>query len=173
MEVQPINGFSQEVIRTLLTSIPFYKDVMSQDQWQYDLLMSHSRIIEYSPSEVVLQKGEKDKWLFFLLKGQLNVIVGEKPNEKIVNQITPGEVFGDLAVLFDQKRTATVLADRSAKKVMVFGTDFQIFGDLKDFNLISLKTKLTYYRNMVHNLRWKLEMYRTKFPTSELASEHP
>ena len=172
MDVQSLNRYSQETIDNLLSSIPFYKQVRAHDQWQYDLLMRHSKIIEYRPGEVVLEKGQKDEWLFFLLKGQLQVVVGEGENSKVVNHITPGEVFGDLSVLFDHMRTATVVSDSNSKRILVFGTDFQVFGRLSDVSLISLETKLIYYRNMVHNLRWKLEMYRAAYPENENSSEH-
>ncbi len=172
MEVQSLHRYSQETIDNLLLSIPFYRSVKQADQWQYDILMRHSRIIEYRPGEVVLEKGQKDEWLFFLLKGQLQVVVGEGNESYIVNYITPGEVFGDLALLFGHLRTATVVSDMNSKKVLVFGTNFSIFGNLSDTSLVSLSTKLIYYRNMVHNLRWKLEVYRAAHPKNERSSLH-
>jgi len=173
MEVQPVHKYPQESIDTLLSSIPFYKSVKQADQYQYDLLLRNSQIIEYRPGEVILEKGQRDEWLYFLLKGQLEVRTGAAAdNSSVVNYITPGEVFGDLAVLFDHVRTATVLADSNSKKIMVFGTDFRIFGKLEDLHPISLATKLVYYRNMVHNLRWKLEVYRVSYPDKSFSSFH-
>ncbi|WP_075188354.1 cyclic nucleotide-binding domain-containing protein [Teredinibacter haidensis] len=173
MEVHPLHRYEQSSLYNLLSSIPFYKAVKQRDPWQYDLLMSYSRIIEYRPGEVLLEQGQNDQWLYFLLRGQLAVIVGSGDDErKVVNYITPGEVFGDLAVLIDHERTATVVADPNCKSVMVFGTDFQVFGDLDDVRKISLSTKLEYYRNMVHNLRWKLEVYRMSYPDQSFASNH-
>lgn len=173
MEIRPLQQFPQDSLDVLVAAIPFYRAVRQQDQWQYDLLMSHSRIIEYRPGEVLLEKGQTDSWLYFLLKGQLIVSVGGKPGEdKQVNYITPGEVFGDLAVLLNHQRTATVRADPNSRRVLVFGTDFRVFGQLRDTHQISLATKLLYYRNMVHNLRWKLEVYRFTYPSHAFASEH-
>lgn len=172
MDVLSLTQYPQASIDNLLTSIPFYKTVKQEDEWQYDILMRHSKIIEYRPGEVVLEKGQKDQWLFFLLKGQLRVLVGNGRDVQVVNHITPGEVFGDLAVLFDHERTATVTSDPNSRKILVFGTDFSIFGRLHDLSLVTLNTKLIYYRNMVHNLRWKLEVYRTSFPHKENSSSH-
>lgn len=173
MEVRSLHQFPRDSLDALVAAIPFYRAVKQQDQWQYDLLMSHSRIIEYQPGEVVLEKGQTDHWLYFLLKGQLMVSVGDKQQGgQEVNYITPGEVFGDLAVLFDHQRTATVKADLDSRRVLVFGTDFRVFGELKDTHTIFLATKLLYYRNMVHNLRWKLEVYRATYPDHNFASLH-
>lgn len=173
MEVHPIHKYRRDSLDSLLSSIPFYKAVRQRDEWQYDMLMSYSRIIEYRPGEVLLEKGHNDQWLYFLLRGQLAVVVGSGDTDRhVVNYITPGEVFGDLAVLIDHHRTATVVADPHCKSVMVFGTDFRIFGELEDMHKISLETKLEYYRNMVHNLRWKLEVYRMSYPEESFASNH-
>jgi cAMP-binding proteins - catabolite gene activator and regulatory subunit of cAMP-dependent protein kinases len=98
MDVHPLNKYRQDSLDTLLSSIPFYKAIKQRDQYQYDLLMRYSRVIEYRPGEVLMEQGQKDQWLYFLLKGQLAVVVGGgKQDRKVVNYITPGEVFGDLA----------------------------------------------------------------------------
>ncbi len=173
MEVQAVYKYPQESVDTLLSSVPFYKSIKQADQYQYDLLLRHSKILEFSPGEVILEKGLKEEWLYFLLKGQLEVHAGSSEDQAtIVNYITPGEVFGDLAVLFDHVRTATVVADSNSKKILVFGTNFQVFGKLEETHTVSLNTKLTYYRNMVHNLRWKLEVYRAAYSDQPFASAH-
>lgn len=178
MDVQPLHRYPQESLDNLLLSIPFYRSVKNLDEYQYELLMRYSRVIEYQPGEVVLEQGRKDEWLYFLLKGQLQV-VSEKPvgasehrDNVVVNYITPGEVFGDLAVLLDHERTATVTADANCKRIVVFGTDFRVFGELRDVQPITIATKLIYYRNMVHNLRWKLDVYRVSYPEKSFASDH-
>lgn len=168
MDVQPVSSYPRESVDSLLSSVPFYRTIKQYDQYQYDILLGHSKIIEFSPGETVLEKGQSDAWLYFLLKGQLQVTAGDA----VVNYITPGEVFGDLAILFDHVRTATVIADANSKRTLVFGTDFAAFGNLEDSHPISLKTKLVYYRNMVHNIRWKLEVYRTSYPDQPFASSH-
>lgn len=173
MECMPVHKYPQDSVDSLLASIPFYKSVKQRDQYQYDLLLRNSKIIEYRPGEVILEKGQREEWLYFLLKGQLEVRSGNSNGSvTVVNYITPGEVFGDLAILFDHVRTATVVADSNSKKIVVFGTHFKVFGNLEDLHPISLSTKLIYYRNMVHNLRWKLEVYRAAYPDQPFASEH-
>lgn len=173
MTVHPLNKYSQTALDQMLMALPFYRAVKNRDQYQFDLLMGHSQITEYRPNEVVLQKGQKDKWLYFLVKGQLMVMVGENSTQpNVVNYITPGEVFGDLAILNDHERTATVRADPNSKSILVFGTNFSVFGELRDLSKISLQTKLEYFRNMTHNLRWKLEVYRLNYPDKPHALKH-
>ncbi len=170
MQSKPVNEYPRDVIEKLTNVIPFFKQVRQQDQWQYELLLQHSKVVSYTPGDVVVQEGSKDCWLYFLLKGQLSVLAGSQA--QAVNSITPGEVFGDLAMLMDQERSATVVADAECREVVVFAIDFSIFGVLEDLHRINLATKLAYYRNLAHNLRWKLEVYRNKYPEYSLANAH-
>lgn len=172
MDIKQLHHYPRETIEQLLAAIPFYKSVRQQDPWQFELLLKHSRIVTCRAGEVLLQRGETDHWLYFLLKGRLAVYPKKEAKGEPINYITPGEVFGDLAMLVDFERTATVVAAPEASQVIVFGTDFKAFGALDDFSIINMQTKLAYYRNSVHNLRWKLDVYRAKHPDFELASQH-
>ncbi|MDQ2075063.1 cyclic nucleotide-binding domain-containing protein [Marinimicrobium sp. ABcell2] len=172
MEIRPLQKFPRDKLEQLLLTVPFYKSIKQQDNWQFEILLQHSRIACFSPGEVVLQRGERDQWLYFLLKGRLQVFPDELCQGEPVNLITPGEVFGDLAMLVGSERTATLIADPSCREVMVFASDFRVFGDLEAIQPISLQTKLTYYRNTVHNLRWKLEVYRSQNPQHSFANKH-
>lgn len=172
MDIKQLHHYPRETIEQLLAAIPFYKTVKQQDPWQFELLLQHSRMVTCRAGEILLQRGETDQWLYFLLKGRLAVYSGKEVSGEPVNYITPGEVFGDLAMLMNHERSATVIADPDVSQVIVFGTDFKAFGALESFSVVNLQTKLTYYRNTVHSLRWKLEVYRVKYPQFELASKH-
>ena len=172
MNIKSLHKIPRESLELLLSGIPFFKTVKLQDVKQFELLLGSSRVISYLPGEVVLQKGEVDNRLFFLLKGRLAVYVDHPSSGDLVNYITPGEVFGDLAPLVQSERTATVITDASTKESLVLELDFNVFGALNSVAPINLQTKLAYYRNAVHNLRWKLEVYRAQHLQHELASKH-
>lgn len=172
MEIKQIQKFQRETVDQLLSSIPFFKAVRQHDAAQFEVLLAHSHIITYRPGEVVVHRGDGDQSLYFLLKGRLAVYPSEGLQGEPVNVITPGEVFGDLARLTRRPRSATIVADHNSREIMVFALDFGVFGELESNYPISLHTKLLYYRNTVHNLRWKLEVYRSMHPDSYLANEH-
>ena len=189
MEVHPLFKYQQDALDTLLASIPFYKTVKAQDEDQYELLMTFSQVIEYEPGEKLARQTSEDRWLYFMLRGQMLVVKSGEGDEQdeIISRINPGEVFGDMAFFLRQnaKRGAAnapnperrespvrVVADPDANKILLFGTNMLVFGQLHDFKRIKLTTKLAYYRNAVHNLRWKLEMFRASHPEAGLANEH-
>jgi CRP/FNR family transcriptional regulator, cyclic AMP receptor protein len=172
INTKPDHKIPRETLDILLSGIPFFKTLRQQDPSQYEFMLKVSRILAYEPEELVLQKGDSDQWLYFLLKGKLAVYVGHGQKEELVNFITAGEVFGDIALLLKQSRTATVIADKSVRQSLVFALDFSVFGSLTASVPISLSTKIIYYRNMVHNLRWKLEVYRSQHLQHALANKH-
>jgi len=172
MQIKPINSLPRDKVDKLLASIPFYRDVSKSEPWQYDILLRHSRIVELEPGEVVMKKGSIDTWMYFVLKGKLAVYADDaSENALAINYITPGELFGDLAILADGKRNATVAADRASKEISLFGTDFSVFGKLDEIGGISLNTKLIFYRSMVHGVRWKLEVYKMQHPNHALVAK--
>lgn len=172
METKPLHKVARDTLEYLLSGIPFFKVVRQEDLKQFELLLQASRVVSYLPGEIVLQKGEAGNWLYFLLKGKLAVYVDQALQGDLVNYVTPGEVFGDLAQLMGQARTATVIADPGAKESMVLALDFNVFGPLTSISPISRQTKLAYYRNTAHNLRWKLEVYRSQHLQHDLANKH-
>lgn len=171
MDIYPLHGCSQQTIDSLVGSVALYKQAYQLDPIQFDLLLRHSQLIEARLGEVVIEVGQIDTWLYFLLRGQLVVYAGD-PAIRRVNLITPGEIFGDMAILLDLPRSATVIADVKTKASVVVRTDFSIFGEPHDLGGIKLPLKLLFYRTMVHNLRWKLEVYRAQFPSRSFAADH-
>ncbi len=173
MNAQQIFSVPEDEFKVLLSSIPFYKAVKKQDEGQFEVLMSFSRIFHYRSGEKILSAGDKDSWAYFVIKGQLVVsAIDQEGSNNQVNYVTPGQVVGDLSLYLQQPRTADVLVDSSCREAVLFGTDFGAFGELNNFNYISLQTKLLYYRQAIHTLRWKLDMYRLQYGDHCLANKH-
>lgn len=173
MDEFPLHHYSAQALDALLEAITFYRQVKQSDPQQYALLLQYSRMQEYHLGEAVIEAGQADTWRHFLVKGQLAVFAGLPPHGiRRVNTITAGEAFGDLAVLTEQPRTASVLVDTRCRRALVFSSNFSIFGDLPDFRRITLATKLCYYRNLVLSLRWKLDSYRASYPHCSFSSSH-
>ena len=172
MEVKPLSTLSLDYIEQLLAVIPLFKLVSQQDTEQFQLLLQASRLLLFSPHEVVVRRGDIDDWLYFLVKGRLAVYVEDPKKGELVNFVTPGEVFGDLSPLVGLPRTATVIAEFNFPESMVLAMDSRVFTDSAAQSGINIKTKLIYYRSVVHNLRWKLEVYRSQHLQHLLANKH-
>ncbi|GAB2190127.1 cyclic nucleotide-binding domain-containing protein [Sessilibacter sp. MAH2] len=164
---------NQNEVERLLEFIPFFRQVKNKEPQQFHVLMAFSKVAQLSTGEEIFSMGSDDRWLFFLVRGELNVQLRDT-NDRLLNlnSIHSGEVFGDLAMLLGRPRSASITVAPNCKQALVFGLDCNIFGYLNDFSLVTLHTKLVFYRNAVHSLRWKLEMYRNQHPDHSLAGEH-
>lgn len=178
MDTKPLSDYPRDAVDRLLNVIHLFRDIRATSEWQYDVLLKRSRLVSLQQGEQLLSAGDVDQWLYFLLRGELYVqMEAESPAQVPVADrplavIRPGELFGDLSMLLAEPRSATVVASPASHDTQVLGVDCTLFSDLDDFSLLHLPTKLVFYRNMVHSLRWKLEVYRSKYPEHQLADSH-
>ncbi|MFY0640927.1 MAG: cyclic nucleotide-binding domain-containing protein [Bermanella sp.] len=155
--------YSTEALQRLVRSVTFFKDIVQVNPSQFDLLLSVSEFVQAKAGETVLQKGNQDQVLYFLLKGQMSVFSEDDGDS--LNIINPGEVFGALSMVTGRGRSATVKAETD---VVLLGIDFKYFREIDDFSLFSMETKLVAYRMMSHNIRWNLELNKMQDPTNSL-----
>ncbi len=89
-----------------------------------------AKLIKYKPQEKVIQQGDFDSWVFWVVKGNFIVVKNKVP---IAVFSHPGEVFGEMSILDDDnRRSATVI---SADKSVCLGIDMSILDNLKNDNM--------------------------------------
>jgi CRP-like cAMP-binding protein len=64
----------------------------------------------YQPGEVIVHKGERNRDLFFLTDGLVEISKMEHGGNIVLNQITAPNIFGEIGFLFGFPRTATAIA---------------------------------------------------------------
>ena len=70
-------------------------------------LLRLSRIREYEDGEVIIQEGDLDPWLYFLLSGKIRV---SKEDLEINTIDKKGEIFGEMRIIDFMQRSASVVA---------------------------------------------------------------
>ena len=70
-------------------------------------LLRLSKIRQYEDGEVIITEGDRDPWLYFLLSGEIKIV---KEDEQIGSIRTRGEIFGEMRIIDDQSRSASVCA---------------------------------------------------------------
>ena len=177
MEELRRSDYPQERIQRLFSGVPFFNEVLRADQQQFDLLMDRCGLLSAQPGEVVIREGESDHSLYFLLRGQLAVMApgggaeGEEEERRVLNHISPGEVLGMLSMLRGTPRTATLQVDASGGEAILARLHFDDFSNAQDFSVFSMETQLAFYRMVVHNIRWTLEVNRMQDPMHALVGE--
>lgn len=75
---------------------------------------------------VVLHAGDRTDNIYFVISGALKVQVSdEEGREVILSMLGPGELFGEMGVLDDNPRSATVLAVETSEVVMIGQGEFK------------------------------------------------
>lgn len=89
-----------------------------------------AKLVQYKTQEKVIREGESDSWVFWVVTGSFIVM---KTNVAIAMFNHPGEVFGEMSVVGDDKRrSATVV---SAERSVCLGIDMSILDDLEEAHI--------------------------------------
>ena len=71
-------------------------------------LLRLSKIRQYEDGETIIAEGDFDPWLYFLLSGRIRVAKEGVTISRIDKQ---GEIFGEMRVIDEQSRSASVYAE--------------------------------------------------------------
>lgn len=91
-----------------LNSVPFLNSFSDE---QLDDVLTSSSLLQCDKEDVIIQEGTIDSRIYILLNGELEVRVGGK---KVASISRVGEVFGELALVNQDKRAASVIASSRA-----------------------------------------------------------
>jgi CRP-like cAMP-binding protein len=78
----------------------------------------------YKTGEIIFRQGEPGKELFFVSRGKVHVIRTNGNSEKEIAELDAGDVFGEIALISDQPRTATVQALEETEVLILQKKDF-------------------------------------------------
>jgi CRP/FNR family transcriptional regulator, cyclic AMP receptor protein len=70
-------------------------------------LLRLSKIREYADGECIIREGDVDSWLYFLLTGKIQII---KDGVQIAVIDKRGEIFGEMRIISDLSRCASIFA---------------------------------------------------------------
>ena len=115
-----------------LTSIPFFQGMDSET---LETIVENTTILDCEPGDRVVEEGEIDRTLFFLLKGSLRVI---KDGTTIAAARGGGAMLGELALLNEAgKRSATLVVEQAPCYVLKVDQGF--------LDGLTLETRNAYY----------------------------
>ncbi len=165
MEKANNNDYGQQRVRQLLSGVPFFNEISRDDAEQFDLLESNTRLWLAGSGDDVIRAGDVDSTLYFLLRGQLEVL-GDSPSHPPLYYVSPGEVFGTLSMLLGTPRSADIRVSENSREAVIASLDFNDFSE--DDSPYTLSTRLAFYHMIVHHIRWTLEVKRMADPDHEL-----
>lgn len=66
------------------------------------------RLVQYRPQEYIVKQGEASMAMYWILRGSVGVTSAD--GEAVYAELTAGSFFGEIGILFNRPRTATVVA---------------------------------------------------------------
>jgi CRP-like cAMP-binding protein len=79
----------------------------------------------FEPGEVVFRQGDPGDLVYTIVHGEVEVVREEENGEeRLLTKMGPGEYFGEMALISDAPRTATVRALTNVEAVSMGGADF-------------------------------------------------
>lgn len=90
------------------------------------VLTGHSTTRSYPAHTVLITEGDRSDSLYVILEGEVKVFVSdENGKEAILNLMGVGEYFGELALLDDSPRSASVMTLVPTKVLIITKSDFK------------------------------------------------
>ena len=121
------SGADQEdSLFTILQRIPIFRDLKNRELRAVERIL-HQR--NYQPGEVVFQQGNPGVGMYIIHSGQVEVVF--EPTGQILAELSDGEFFGELGLIDESPRSATVVVKSECKLFGFFQSDLR---DLIDRN---------------------------------------
>ena len=124
--LRPLSGFR----RNLSTELAARQAEMRTLVKFRDLLKEKT----YEPGEIIIEKGDKGRDLFFLTDGILEISTEEPTGNILLNEVEAPDIVGDIAFLSGFPRTATAQAKTPVRLFVLRYEDFKdLFHEFPDW----------------------------------------
>ena len=117
---------------------------LSHNDWM--LLLDRAQPVNFKKGDVLVQQSSESKTLFVIAAGKVRVII----SGKVLAQIGPGEICGEMAFLEDSRPSATATAE---EEVQAFSIEWKSLSEL--FELFP-HVASRFYRSLAVNLSRRL-----------------
>ena len=90
-------------------------------------LRSVTRELAFAPKQIIFKEGDAGDGVFFVKDGMVQIsAVAGYGDSKVLSRIPPGEFFGEMAVLDNQPRSASALAEEQTAVYFISRTDMEM-----------------------------------------------
>ncbi|MFQ5652967.1 MAG: SulP family inorganic anion transporter, partial [bacterium] len=133
-----------------LENFGMFKDLTHQ---QLQMVRKHMHPVKFKKDDIVFQEGDPGDRIYFLLSGEVSVLATISGNgrDRRLATFSEGVFFGDMAILENKPRSATVRADSDAEGLYMTVEAFEHL--VKHEPLLASKMLLGMTRELSYRLR--------------------
>ncbi|MDX1657078.1 MAG: Crp/Fnr family transcriptional regulator [Candidatus Competibacteraceae bacterium] len=107
----------------MLASIPLFADLTAESQ---RLISEHGVVKTYPKNTILINEGDRSDSLYAILSGKVKVFAGDENGKEVILSIQEaGEYFGELSLLDDSPRSASVMTLETSQMCVISKADFQ------------------------------------------------
>lgn len=112
-------------IEEIFKAIPTFSKVTKK--YVKELIkLTHNRV--YSENEMIFHQGDPGIGLYIIHSGQVTIVQdSEDGSRQVLAELSKGDFFGELALLDDSPRSASAIAKKESKIVVLFKPDLDDF----------------------------------------------
>jgi CRP/FNR family cyclic AMP-dependent transcriptional regulator len=96
----------------------------SLDRKTLERLAEQGKRRSYAPGETIVREGEPASALYVILSGRVRVERRGMGGSQVVAELLPGDFFGELALIEEEPRTATVTAIDQTECILFVAWEF-------------------------------------------------
>jgi len=140
---------SQAIIEFLILNIPILATLTDKE---LTVIEKYLNFIELTPGEIAFEEGDRGDYVCFVVEGSLDVLKTSETGEDIViSTLSKGRSIGEMAVIDDLPRSATVKARTKATLLTLSRENFDYI--LAEHSAIGVKILKGIARLLSLNLR--------------------
>lgn len=107
-----------ENIRSILRKIPIFEGLSRKELAAVERILNHR---EYKNGETIFHHGDPSGGMYIIIKGKVQVVF--EPTQQVISELYDGDFFGELALIDDSPRSATVITKMDSKVLGFFQSD--------------------------------------------------
>jgi len=94
------------------------------EQWDLDKIQSCGTVCHYRPGDLIFSEGDASEHVYFIESGEVQVFLYEFTNRVEIGQRGSGDFFGEMSVISEGKRTASVAAITDTRLIVLNKANF-------------------------------------------------
>jgi len=123
-DVHPETPPSTRIIRGYLSKSLFFRS-LGKEEMALVIRAMRSRVVQ--PCESIITMGAKGDSMFLVVSGAFDCMVPINGTDAVVKTVRAGDIVGELAILYDRPRAASVVCRKTA---MVLELDGNVFWEV-------------------------------------------
>ncbi len=106
----------------MLENVPLFSGLSTESLAEIE---QHSSVKSFRKNAIIISQDDKSYSLYVILSGRVKVFVSDEDGrEAVLNYQGAGDYFGDLALIDQQPRVASVMATEASKFMIISRQDF-------------------------------------------------